>query len=412
MRRRASFERRLRAQLRSARPPRAADAERRAWHVVSAAHAAHLPAPARRRAVRLALAGAAALVAATLALTPAGARVGNWIDDVVTTPHDSLALPASGRLLVVGDGSAWIVAEDGARRRLGTFADATWSPGALFVAAARGRQLVALDPSGEEHWVRPAPGRVSVPRWSPDGYRIAYRSGSDLRVVTGDNADDWLLAHGAATTAPAWRPLAEPQEQVLAFASAGRARIVEVDSRRVLGVTPAEPAPQEIWWAAGGRRLVTVSAQSVRLHSAGGRLLRSVALPPGWLAAGSAIAPDGRRLALIARSADSRNALLLVRLDRPAPPRRLLDSQSAFEGLTWSTDGSVIVVGRPRADQWLFVPPNDSAGLESVRGIRAKFGGAAKPGSGSFPLPAGWCYAQPTDRSKSGQPPCSPGSGL
>ena len=100
-----SFERRLRSELRSARPPRAADAERRAWHVVSAAHAAHAPAAPRRRALRLALAVAAALTAATLALTPAGARVGDWIDDVVSptpTPRASLALPAPGRLLVVG----------------------------------------------------------------------------------------------------------------------------------------------------------------------------------------------------------------------------------------------------------------------------------------------------------------------
>jgi WD40-like Beta Propeller Repeat len=412
MTRRASFERRLRSELHSARPPRAAEAERRAWHVVSAAHAAHAPAPPRRRGLTLALAVAAALAAATLALTPAGARVGDWIDDVVSpapTPRASLALPAPGRLLVVGDGSAWVVAQDGARRRLGAFGDATWSPGGLFVAAARGHELVAVEPDGDPHWVRPAPGRVGSPRWSPDGYRVAYRSGSDLRVAIGDNADDWLLARDAAITPPVWKPLPAPNEQVLAFASRGRVRIVEVDTRHLLGITPPEPQPREIWWAGGGRRLVTVTDDSVRIHSAGGRLLRTIDLPPGSVAAGSALAPGGRRLAVITSEPDSRSRLLLVRLDRAAPPRRLLDSRSAFEGLTWSTDGSVIVVGRPQADQWLFVPPTDSAGLESVQGIREKFDGGAEPRPG-FPRPAGWCYAEPTDRSTSGQPPCSPGA--
>jgi hypothetical protein len=411
--RRSSFERRLRDELHAARPPRAADAERRAWHVVRAAHAARPSAPPRRRGLRLALAAAAVLAALALALTPAGARVGDWIDDVVSpapTPRGSLSLPAPGRLLVIGDGSAWVVAEDGARRRLGPFADATWSPGGLYVGAARGHELVALEPDGDPHWVRPAPGRVRAPRWSPDGYRVAYRSGSDLRVVTGDNKDDWLLARDVGSAPPAWKPLPEPLEQVLAFASGGRVRIVEVDTHRLLGVTPTGPAPRDIWWAQGGRRLVAVGASSVRVHDSGGRLLRTVSLPSGWVAAGSAMAPGGRRLALIARAPDSRSRLLLLRLDRATAPRLLLDSGSAFDGLSWSTDGSLLVVGRPQADQWLYVPPTDSAGLQSVRGIRLKFDGGREARTGGFPRPAGWCYAEPVDRSTSGQPPCSPGS--
>jgi hypothetical protein len=248
---------------------------------------------------------------------------------------------------------------------------------------------------------------VSEPRWSPDGYRIAYRSESDLRVVTGDNAQDWLLARRVPAAPAAWKPLAAPREQVLAFARGTRVRIVEVDSRRLLGVTPPGPLPREIWWADRGRRLVTVDAHSVRLHTATGRLLRTIDIPLGSVV-GSAIAPRGHRLALIAR-APSRSWLLLQNLDRPAAPRRLLESRSTFEGLAWSGDGSRIVVGRPRADQWLFVPPDDSAGLQSVRAIRAKFQAADDP-AGDFPRPAGWCFAQPVDRSTSGQPPCLPGA--
>jgi len=352
------------------------------------------------------------VAAAAIALTPAGARVGDWIDDVVSpapAPRGELSLPAPGRLLVVGEGSAWVVAEDGARRRIGSFGDATWSPGGLFVAAAEGRALVALEPDGDRHWVRPAAGPVSAPRWSPDGYRIAYRSGSDLHVVTGDNQDDWLLARHVAAAAPAWKPLPALHEQALAFATGARVRVAEVDSRRTLAETAPGPPVRAIWWAEGGRLLVTVGDRSVRVHSASGRLLREIDLPAGAVTEGSALAPRGRRLALIART-PARSSLLMLRLDRATPPRRLLDSSSALAGLAWSADGRLIVLGRPRADQWLFVPPGDSAGLQSVRHIGALFAGGEQPLGQSFPRPAGWCFSEPVDRSTTGQPPCLPGS--
>lgn len=414
MSRRSAFERRLRRELHAARPPRADAAERRAWHVVRVAHAERAPVRARRRGARLALAAALAVVAAGLALTPAGAKMGDWIGDVVNPAPEATrsslsSLPAAGRLLVVADAGAWLVHDDGARRQLGAFSDATWSPGGLFVAAARGHELVALDPQGSERWTRPAAGSVSVPRWSPDGYRIAYRSGTDLRVATADNADDWLLAGGSSATPPAWKPLPEPAEQVLAFAVGGRVRIVEVDTRRVRGQTPPGPMPREIWWAEGGRRLVTVSSGSVRVHGPRGRLLRAVELPSGWTAGGSALAPGGRRLAVIARRG-STSELLLVRLDRATPPRSLFSTRGAFAGLTWSIDGSLLVLGLPEADEWLFLRPRGSGGPESVPHIRDKFAGGREPRRGAFPRPAGWCYAEPDDRTASRQPPCSSGS--
>lgn len=416
MSRRSAFERRLRQELHTARPPRAQDAERRAWHVVREAHAARAPVRGRHRGARLGVAIAAALVALGLALTPAGARVGDWIDDVVGTKpqatHDSLSsLPVAGRLLVVADGGAWLVQDDGRRRQLGAFSDATWSPGGLFVAAARGRELVALDPQGVERWTRPASGRVGLPRWSPDGYRIAYRSGEDLRVSMADNTDDWLLARATSATPPAWKPLVEPAKQVLAYAAgtphAERVKIVEVDTHRMRGETPPGPAPREIWWALGGRRLVTVTDTAVRIHGPRGQLLRTVGLPPGFAAAGSAVAPGGRRLAVIVRRGPS-SALLVFRLDRAAPPRSLLSARGEFEGLSWSIDGSLVVLGLPQADQWLFV--HARGGFESVRHVRGLFGGGRAPRRGSFPRPAGWCYAQPADRGTSGQPPCVAGS--
>ncbi len=410
-----AFERRLRGELRAARPPRVDAAERRAWEVVRAAHAARAPIRPSRAVRRLALAAAAAVVAAALALTPAGAKMGDWIDNVVSPAPEATRpslteLPAPGRLLVVADGGAWLVRDDGARDRLGRFSDVTWSPGGLFVAAAGGNELTALDPLGNVRWTRPAAGRVTVPRWSPDGYRIAYRSGSDLHVATADNADDWLLSRTTGAAPPAWKPLPEPAEQVVAFAGRERVRIVEADTRRVLGQTPPGPSPREIWWAEGGRRLVTVTSRSVRIHGSRGRLLRVVDLPGGWTAAGSAIAPRGRRLGLIARRG-STSRLLVLTLDRAAPPRSLFSARGAFAGLAWSIDGSLLVVGVPAADQWWFVRPRGAGRLEElVRHIRKPFAGGGEPLRGSFPRPAGWCYAEPDNRTGSGQPPCSSGS--
>jgi len=414
MTRRSAFERRLRREFDGARPPRADAAERRAWHVVRAAHAARPPVRAAHRAARLAAAVAAAVLAAALALTPAGAKMGDWIDDVVNRAPEAnraslSSLPAPGRLLVVADSGAWLVHDDGGRRRLGGFSDVTWSPGGLFVAAARGHELAALDPLGHERWTRPASGPVSVPRWSPDGYRVAYRSGTELRVATANNSDDWPLARGTARTPPAWKPLAAPAEQVLAFAAGGRVRILQADTGDELGRTPVEPTPREIWWAEDGRRLVTVGSRAVRIHGSRGRLLRAVELPAGSKAAGSAVAPGGRRLAVIA-TRGSASSLLVLRLDRAARPRSLFSARGEFAGVTWSIDGSLVVVGLPQADQWLYVRPRGAGAPDSVGRIRHSFEGGVAPRRGSFPRPAGWCYREPADLGTSGQRPCSSGS--
>jgi len=417
VRRRGALERRLRDELHAARPPRADEAERRAWHVVRAAHASRTPVRRPQAARRLALVALGAALLAVLALSPAGATVGDWIGDVVDPAPDRASstlgpLPAKGRLLVVSGSGPWIVRDDGSRRRLGAYRDATWSPGGIYVAAARGRQLVALEPDGDERWIRPSPGPVTAPRWSPDGFRIAYRSGEGLWVVYGDNGRNWRLAGGVGATPPAWQPGRPPFGQVLAFSQGARVRIVEVDSRRRLGTTPPGPAPRELWWTVDGRRLVAVSDREIRVHGARGRLLTRRPLPPRLHAVGSAIDTAGKRLAVAARRASGRaSELLLFRLDRDSPPRQLLAVTGGIEGMTWSIDGRVLAFGRPDANQWYMLRPRGSARLQTVSGIRAKFAGGARAGrsiAAPFPRLAGWCYAEPRERRPF--PPCSSGA--
>jgi hypothetical protein len=404
------FEQRLRDELHAARPPGAGDAERRAWHVVEAAHAERAPAPRPRRARRFALVLAGAALLAALFLTPAGARMGDWIGDMVAPapkPTRSLlgALPAEGRLLVHAADDAWVVQEDGRRRRLAALRDAVWSPGGLYLAAGRGRELVALEPDGDERWALPGRGRVADPRWSPDGFRIAYRSGGDLYVTVADNSARWRLARNAAAIPAAWAPGRPAGDQVLAFAAGPRVRVVDVDERRTLGTTARGAPPRELWWS--GRRLIAVMKDEVRVHDARGRLLRRLALPPRLRAEGSALDPAGRRLAVAAPRADGRSSeLLLYRLDGSRRPQRIFAGPGFIEGLTWSVDGRVLALGLPSADQWLFLRPRGGR-LEAVSRISRQFG--ARP-AGAFPRPAGWCHPEPVDRAPAGQPPCTPGS--
>jgi dipeptidyl aminopeptidase/acylaminoacyl peptidase len=458
---RTGLKRRLRDELRAARPPRAEDAERRAWTLVRAAHAERGTVRRPTTARRLAVAALAAVVAAVLVLSPAGAKVGDWIDDVVSpapdaTPSTLGSLPAEGRLLVVSPGGPWVVHDDGRRRRLGHFRDATWSPGGLFVAAARGRELVALEPDGDERWALPTPGPVSTPRWSPDGYRIAYRSGRDLWIAIGDNTGRKRLARGVGPAAPAWKPGARSPGQVVAFPSRRRIRIVEENTPRLLGTTPPGPAPRELWWIADGSRLVAVSTGEIRVHDARGRLLRRMQLERGLRVTGSALDPAGRRLAVAAEeTARGASEVLIYRIapvpasgkdgargrsprgsagghaDRDAggpsdraralrprgrnsTPDRLYAGPGAIEGLTWSIDGRLLVVGLPDADQWLLVGPGAKAPLkEVVSGIRRKFAGGSRAATrvtAPFPRPAGWCYAEPPDPAAPDIPPCSTGA--
>ena len=59
------------------------------------------------------------------------------------------SLPAPGRLLVTADSGAWVVEQDGSKRLLGRYREASWSPFGRFVVGSRPNELVALTPKGD-----------------------------------------------------------------------------------------------------------------------------------------------------------------------------------------------------------------------------------------------------------------------
>jgi hypothetical protein len=392
------LEQRLRRELREHDAPGEPAAGRRSWAVVEAAFGERFPATPRRLRPLLRLALVAALLAAGLvaALTPAGAEVGNWIEDRIGLgPQESqptLRGFPGGRLLAVSDSGAWVVHPDGAMRRLGDYTDVGWSPNGLYVVATRGHRITAVEPDGEPRWSLTRPGRLQSPVWSPgDGFRVAYleRAGarSSLRVVDGSGRLDHLVARGAARVTPAWRP---GRGYVVSFAAAGSGaiRTVDADSGRVLNSAPGGGAPLGLEWTRDGRRLVALLPTALRVYRRDGSLLAEHALPAGARARTMAVHPGGERAAVTVRRREV-SSVLSLRLRRAGPPHELFTGPGSFSDLAWAPEGRRLLVAWPEANQWLLV------GGERPRAF-ARVSRQFDPGASGtgFPRLAGWCCSR------------------
>ncbi|HEY6636288.1 MAG TPA: hypothetical protein VIZ61_01265 [Solirubrobacterales bacterium] len=380
-------EQALRRALSEQAPPDAAGAEERAWRVVRAAFAEGVPRRPRRtrRAAALALAGAIVIVA----ISPAGAKVRDWVDDAVTGSEPSqpalTALPAPGRLLVDSAQGPWIVQSDGSKRLLGDYEQATWSPHGLFVAATSGHQLVALDPHGDVRWSVARQGLIATPRWSPDGFRIAYLSGAELRIVAADGTGDHVLRrHVSRAVAPAWRP---GSAHVVGFGGAhGTVQVASADTGRPIFRT-ARLKPLQVLWSADGSRLIVVRTAEIRIYNARGRLLSTQPVQPTVRMA--AVSPRGEIAVLTRDSGPDQSRLLLI--DRSGHERQLFAGPGEFSEAAWSPDGASLLLAWRSADQWLFLRPDQPRRTLAVSNIAGQFSPGGTPVG--FPAVAGWCCA-------------------
>jgi len=398
-------ENRLRALLREEPIPGAADAERRGLALVERAYAERRPAD-RPVLPRLAVALAAAALLAALLLSPAGAAVRNWIGDVFTAgvrnAQPALTdVPGGGRLLVQSPRGPWVVQPDGSRRLLGHYTEASWSPHGLFIAAASGRTLSAIEPGSTPHWSVSAAGPVSDPRWSPSGFRIAYRAGHSLRVIRADGTGNRLLGP-AAPVAPVWSPLGT---HLLAYVDRARQlRVVEADTARTLAAAPMSPGVNALDWSAAGRALLELSPQGLWLrHTHLAKLADSVnigkaqrvPLPADAVVRAAAFAPHRNTIATLlerrGQTGAPRSEALLVDVGG-GPPRRLFAVSGHLSQLAWSPDGSHLLLAWPAADQWLFLPVGlaRSNHLQAIGHIASDFSPGNR-GRALFPQIEGWC---------------------
>jgi hypothetical protein len=188
------------------RAPGEQEAQERAWAVVRRAYEEREPVAWPRRHARPLAAAALVAAVAAAALSPPGRSVVHSLRKAVGVKEAEPALfslPTHGQLLATSREGTWVVHQDGSKRLLGRYRDATFSPHGLFIAATRANQLVALDPMGNVRWTlaRPAP---SHPVWTGTrtDTRITYVSGGQLRVVAGDGTGDHAVGPSSLRRRP------------------------------------------------------------------------------------------------------------------------------------------------------------------------------------------------------------------
>lgn len=359
------------------------EAEERGWRVVRGAFVTREPAP-RKRARWPIFAVAAAAVVVAAALSPPGLAVLGSLRDAVrgeSTTDTLTSLPAPGRLLVAASAGTWVVQQDGSKRLLSGYSDPAWSPRGLYVAAARGNTLVAMEPNGRIHWTLARSGPVAAPTWSYEGFRIAYIAGHGLRIVNGDGTGDHLLAPNAVGTslpAFAWRP----GTHQLAYRNAkDELLLVDVDHSRILWRRRTAGVGQ-LQWSADGRRLLVSSGHPLVLGPSG----RTIAVLPGGLELPAAFAPRSHALAVVT-SAQGRSTVAVrsgpdYRIRRP-----LFSGPGTFGGIAWSPDGRWLLVDWRTADQWVFIPTTPGRRVVTA----ARVGRIFDSGPEHYATLGGWC---------------------
>lgn len=369
----------MRRQLERVELPRAGEAEERARSVVLGAFAEREPVPARRRPPVVAIAALVLAALAVAAVSPPGRAVVDSMREAVGVERAQPALfrlPTAGSLLVSSEAGTWVVDQNGKKRLLGTYREASWSPFGRFVVAARRNELAALDPDGAVRWTL-ARRDVRFPRWSgtQTDTRIAYLSGGSLRIVGGDGESDRLLRTGVRKLAPAWRPR---DGFVMTYVDRGGKVVTENVERGVVLWRRQYPRPVlQLAWSADGRRLLVRQPQRVDVLTRDGSLLTGLR-GNGASVTGSAFRGN------LHESSHALAANGEAQVLHTGPGGRLFTGAGRFSELAWSPDGRWLLVGWPAADQWVFVRADG-------RRIRAFSNVSAQFRSRSFPRIEGWC---------------------
>ena len=377
----------LRRRLEHLEIPGEHEARERAWELVRAAHAERepVPRPVRRVVPAVVLAVAAALVAA--ALSPPGRAVLEEVREAIGVKRAAPALfslPAPGRLLVDSDAGPWIVQPNGAKRRLGDWDEAAWSPFGRFVVAASENEVAALEPDGTVRWTLSRPA-VRFPRWGGTvaDTRVAYLSNGDLRVVAGDGTGDRVLARRVRPVAAAWRP--SGLHHLAYVGSGGNLVLVDTTARRRLWTRDVGEVVA-LEWSGDGTLLLARGPRTLRILGGDGGVVFDLLGPNAAEVVAAALAPEGRSLAFIQRTA-ARSDLWLIPTLRPdgSAARRVFAADGRLADLAWSPNGRWLLAGWSEADQWVFIR------VRGTRRIAATSNVSSQLESERFPTVVGWC---------------------
>ena len=355
-------------------------ARERAWRVVEVAFVAREPVERPAHRLRVAIALAVVVVAVAAALSPPGRAVIDEIREVVGVERAQPALfslPAPGKLLVASDAGVWVVQQDGSKRLLGDYREASWSPFGRFVVAARANELAALEPDGDVRWTLARPGARS-PRWTGTeaDTRITYVDRTGIRVVAGDGIGDRLLVPGVAGPV-AWRP---GRGFVLAYATPRLVWVVNAETGGVLWRS-ARPAGRvtNLEWSSDGERLVVLSPHHLRVYDERGRIAAQEDPAEGWPDVAATVRPGSHAVAVARVHGSQSTAYLLEKRD-------VFYGTGEFRDLAWSPNGDWLLVAWPTADQWVFVRAEGKR-IRAVANLSEQFR------SQSFPRVEGWCCA-------------------
>lgn len=355
------------------------DSADRSWDVVRSAFEERIPVPHRRdwRPI-VAVAFVMALLAA--AFSPPGNAVLGSLRDAVRGQDHLVSLPTRGSILVNAQGGAWIVKQDGSKRFLSGYNNAAWSPHGLYLATARGNDLVALEPNGRVRWKLTRGRPIGGPQWSYEGYRIAYLTGPALRVVNGDGTGDRLVtpnAGGSGLIALAWRP----GTHELAYNNAhNQLVLLDIDRRRVLWRRPSTGVEQ-LLWSDDGQRLLVADGRPRILDATG----RTIAAFPKRNMLPAAFVRRSHSIALT--NAVGGSSTVSIYSGAGYEGRRVVFSGAGlFAGLNWSPDGRWLLVDWRSADQWVFIRS------AAVRRIAVRnIGNTFDSGPEHYANLGGWC---------------------
>jgi WD40 repeat protein len=169
----------------------------------------------------------------------------------------------------------------------------------------------------------------------------------------------------------------------------GVVHVVDADSEDELWRSdPSGGEIEVLAWSRDGERLIVLTGRRLVVLGADGHLILRT---PSAGATTGAVSPDGETIAIVRRESN-RSQLF----DLPTGLRkRTRDGGLPFAGpgrfgeVTWSPDGTRLLLAWRDADQWLFIDPERARRIVAFGAITRQFDPGDADG-GEFPRVAGW----------------------